>query len=252
VDRHLMTALDLAPDRPEVLHARANYLAGVGRVREGLEFVERGYALDPLWVLMAFRRSALLWLTDSPDALRVSRERALRDRSPGPADWAFNAVFAEDWKSFAEVEQAAQTEDSDFLGLPRILGWGRAVRDRDAAAADRMVRESEERLAAFGGLPFEDYLLLWKLGRVEAAFGLADRSNYERRLDRSRDTFSIYQTDVLFCVGASRGFLDDPRAVQLFAKLGLCDYWLESDRWPDCADTVPYDFRAEARKVARA
>jgi hypothetical protein len=130
------------------------------------------------------------------------------------------------------------------------LAWGRAVRDRDVRAADRIVQESEERLAAYGGLPFEDYFLLWKLGRVETAFDLAARSDYENQQDRTRDWMSLFQSDVLFYAGAHRGFIDDPRVVQLFAKLGLCDYWVASDRWPDCADQVPYDFRAEARKVA--
>jgi hypothetical protein len=44
----------------------------------------------------------------------------------------------------------------------------------------------------------------------------------------------------------------DPRFLQLCAKLGLVRYWLESGSWPDCADVVPYDFRAEARRLAGA
>jgi hypothetical protein len=33
-------------------------------------------------------------------------------------------------------------------------------------------------------------------------------------------------------------------------RLGLCDYWVKTGRWPDCADelTPYYDFRAEARR----
>src|SRR5262249_15117127 len=142
-------------------------------------------------------RSMSLWITGAPDALRVSRARALRDPFPGPADWALNAVFAEDWASFAEIEATAPSESPDLFGVQRILSCGRAVRDQDAAAADLIVREAEARLAAHGGLPFEDYLFLWKLGRVETAFDLAARSNYERRQDRTRDTMTVYQTDVL-------------------------------------------------------
>jgi len=48
--------------------------------------------------------------------------------------------------------------------------------------------------------------------------------------------------------------LADPRFVQFCAKLGLCDYWVSSDSWPDCADYdfLPYDFRAEVRTAAQA
>jgi hypothetical protein len=41
----------------------------------------------------------------------------------------------------------------------------------------------------------------------------------------------------------------DRRFVRLCARLGLVTYWIETDRWPDCADApgLNYDFRAECR-----
>jgi hypothetical protein len=45
---------------------------------------------------------------------------------------------------------------------------------------------------------------------------------------------------------------DDVRFVALCARLGLCDYWVKTGHWPDCADQVPYDFRAEARRAVEA
>ena len=44
----------------------------------------------------------------------------------------------------------------------------------------------------------------------------------------------------------------DPRFARLCARLGLCDYWVKTDRWPDCAEAVApyYDFKAEARRLA--
>jgi len=46
----------------------------------------------------------------------------------------------------------------------------------------------------------------------------------------------------------------DPRFPRLCARLGLCDYWVSSERWPDCADegVLPYDFKAEAHRLAVA
>ncbi len=42
-------------------------------------------------------------------------------------------------------------------------------------------------------------------------------------------------------------------ALGLCAKLGLCAYWLSSDRWPDRVDepTSHHDFKAEARRLVR-
>lgn len=35
------------------------------------------------------------------------------------------------------------------------------------------------------------------------------------------------------------------------AKLGLARYWVNTGRWPDCAEdnALPYDFRAECRRL---
>ena len=46
----------------------------------------------------------------------------------------------------------------------------------------------------------------------------------------------------------------DIRFVQLCAKLGLCDYWVQSGTWPDCAEQLSdyYDFKAEVRRAVAA
>jgi hypothetical protein len=41
----------------------------------------------------------------------------------------------------------------------------------------------------------------------------------------------------------------DPRFVTVCARLGLVEYWLETQHWPDCAADVPYDFKAECARV---
>ena len=57
---------------------------------------------------------------------------------------------------------------------------------------------------------------------------------------------------IMFDVAYNRAMIRDVRFVRLCAKLGLCDYWLKSDCWPDCAEVVApdYDFKAEARRLA--
>jgi hypothetical protein len=37
-------------------------------------------------------------------------------------------------------------------------------------------------------------------------------------------------------VGKSR---EDPRFLDICARAGMVDYWLETGLWPDCADEVP-------------
>jgi hypothetical protein len=56
----------------------------------------------------------------------------------------------------------------------------------------------------------------------------------------------------IFDLPANRLLLSDPRFVGLCAKLDLVDYWTKTERWPDCAEdgVLPYDFKAEARRLA--
>ena len=55
-----------------------------------------------------------------------------------------------------------------------------------------------------------------------------------------------YRTSMLFQVRLPE-IRQDPRFVKLCARLGLVEFWLATDLWPDCADEVPYDFKAECR-----
>ena len=51
---------------------------------------------------------------------------------------------------------------------------------------------------------------------------------------------------LMFTKRLDDGLFRDPRFPLLCARLGLCDYWATSDRWPDCAadETLGYDFKA--------
>jgi hypothetical protein len=42
---------------------------------------------------------------------------------------------------------------------------------------------------------------------------------------------------------------NDRRFPQLCTRLGLTDFWLATDRWPDCAAETPYDFASECRNA---
>jgi hypothetical protein len=46
----------------------------------------------------------------------------------------------------------------------------------------------------------------------------------------------------------------DPRFATFCARVGLADYWCQSQNWPDCVDEVEgiYDFRAACEKASAA
>ena len=48
-----------------------------------------------------------------------------------------------------------------------------------------------------------------------------------------------------------RALRRDPRFADFCARVGLADYWCQSQNWPDCVEEVKgiYDFRAACEKV---
>ena len=82
-------------------------------------------------------------------------------------------------------------------------------------------------------------------------FSFIERAHYEKLMDRAVDLRSNYSAADIFHPAFAE-IRSDPRFVILCAKLHLCAYWIASDRWPDCADpgVLPYDFKAEARRLA--
>ena len=112
------------------------------------------------------------------------------------------------------------------------------------AFLDRMLAE----YAGSGAI--EPYLItIWSdLGLVDEAYALAERMRFGPS-GGPGDVMgtNAYHTHLLFSV-TCRSLRADPRFVKVCARLGLVEYWLTTGLWPDCADEVPYDFRAECAK----
>ena len=58
-----------------------------------------------------------------------------------------------------------------------------------------------------------------------------------------------YRPGMLFNAGMPE-LRNDPRFPRLCARLGLIEFWTATGKWPDCADEVAYDFRAECAKAS--
>ena len=63
-----------------------------------------------------------------------------------------------------------------------------------------------------------------------------------------------YNPAMLFLRLDQGALIDDSRFVGLSAKLGLLEYLMATDKWPDAADdqALSYDMRAEAHRLMAA
>ncbi len=156
-------------------------------------------------------------------------------------------AFQENWAAvdrlLALAEERQLREFAD--GLPFI----RAKRD----PTPEHIAEWRSALAAHvsktGGVDVSRLVYAAHLGLVDDAYAAAESA----RLGPAGTRDDImgpdgYRTSLLFQAGMPE-LRNDPRFARLCARLGLVEFWLATGRWPDCADEVPYDFRAECAKV---
>ena len=126
-------------------------------------------------------------------------------------------------------------------------------RNPDPGYAARRLAQARYSLAQDGVLPLGTFKDLARLGLVDDAFALVEQASFAYMFDPDKPSPNGEAGPAgIFSVLEAGPLQRDPRFIRLCAKLGLCDYWIESGRWPDCADEVPYDFRAETRQLVSA
>jgi hypothetical protein len=133
--------------------------------------------------------------------------------------------------------------------MENALWVARHLTDPDSDAIEQRLNELRAELARTGTVPLMPAAWLYELGLKNEAFELLEAASFAYLFDREGPPPSgLTYTGAIF--SRSRGIHGDPRFPRLCAKLGLCDYWTQTGKWPDCADEVAYDFRTEARKAA--
>ena len=86
------------------------------------------------------------------------------------------------------------------------------------------------------------------MGLVDEALDLAERASFAHMFDPDGPLPSGNYPGVM--LGPWSAAQQNPRFIDLCDRLGLCAYWAQSGRWPDCVDWTPYDFKALARGSA--
>jgi hypothetical protein len=117
--------------------------------------------------------------------------------------------------------------------------------ERRAACDDLL-----DHLAAHEGpLPLSTCIFIAAHGCAEHAFDVIGAALDHRREIKpdNHEAFGMARAQSalqLFVRVPGEPIWKHPRFPALCARLGLAQYWLDTMKWPDCADEVDYDFRA--------
>jgi TolB-like protein len=252
-------AVSVAPNDPTVLTNASLFFAEVGRIDEALEFAGRAYGLDPLYPWAANWYATLL----ADFAGRNEEGCALWDRLralwPDNELIAWNSIASAgahgDWARWDDLVAAAGERKLDTPTLRVIIAYGRDRREPGPDVQARELARARGRLARTGNLPISTYSFLSTLGLNDEVFDLLDRASFASIFeDEERSPNGAFGSSGLFSPVYNPTMRRDIRFVGACAKLGLVDYWLNSGRWPDCAEegALPYDFKSECRRLAAA
>nr|QQZ51768.1 hypothetical protein JKL49_13215 [Phenylobacterium glaciei] len=153
----------------------------------------------------------------------------------------------QDWAAVDALLDPQRLEQFPARAFDRYrCGGAAAISDaRNPAHHPDMVKN---RVAKTGHL--DHVALVWpaELGFADEAFDVLDAAKLGPAGEPG-DTLGInaYRSHMVFPAAYTQ-LRANPRFVKLCARLGLVEYWHETQQWPDCAETVPYDFKGECEK----
>ncbi|HEX3653580.1 MAG TPA: winged helix-turn-helix domain-containing protein [Rhizomicrobium sp.] len=246
--------------------------------RETQAQLERGLAKDPDCAALHALKSDALQAAGFMDGGLAAARKAV-ELEPGYASYRGSVALALAYNGFTGAANAELTAaellwpdsvalqaariryDFRFGNAPKLLRQidsGRALPDSPSVVAYGPMRafvlarakpspanvEAAAELAIrYSSPPQVALQSLAALGRIDQAYALLERPN---RLAGLRDA----GTYILFRSNA-RPLLLDRRFMRLADRLGLVQFWLSSDMWPDfCGDKdLPYNCKTEAQRL---
>lgn len=244
-------AVQLAPNDPLVAAACDGALISVGRVREAMQHLEAAARLDPLSPLFVSSHAFHLRTIGHTD----EAIRAIDDAYARFPDAAW--VWVRRWTIYfmsGRRDEAMRMFD-DGVHLPTGVSRGETGTLRMAHAVFAMpLAQREQTLRALldnnSPLVLQICAFAAEAECVDLAYDVMFKAIETNRpisgsMYGGRGIGRSFRLSGLFSfVGAA--LRRDPRFAKLCARLGLADYWCQSQNWPDCVDEVKgiYDFRA--------
>jgi len=259
---HLMRALAAMPDEPEVLMRTQRWSRSVGRFAEALRYISEAAELDPLNPAVANDYATMLVQNGRVHEGNAEFD-ANRRRWPDVAYILMNPLFI---AAYLEDRPRVDAflEDLRVRGphipfvennLPRLLQIHRS-REEAGRAQLALMRQT---LAQQGTVSLRAAGEAYLLGFPSEAYALMEQASFAHLLEPGgRLLAGDPGVHWLFMLGNRLEKSDfsqhdaEEFAVRFIgqcARFGLCDYWLVSGNWPDCAEILPLPrgFETEAQ-----
>lgn len=241
-----------ANDPLDLIHA-GGIASDVGRYRLALAYAEKAYDLDPLNEVIFTVRAIYLLGAGNWEAARDQFDEGVRRWPDGiflRSSAVVAAVQVRDWRLVDLWAEAPGELGINRAWIQSLVDFSRAARTSIPALAARTLEGQRAMLQSTGLIALSQLGLLCSAGLKDEVFALVEAADFSPYFSPgARCAPPDLGGSCLFAVD-QKDLRADPRFLRLCAKLGLCDYWVSSGEWPDCAEEVDYDFRALARDLA--
>jgi adenylate cyclase len=253
MEQLIAQALAASPTDPAVL-TQASHVAGeVGRCRVALAYITQAYEMDPLHPLTAAWYAAQL-ATNYKRAESMALFDQFVPRWPDDGFIRMSAIGrAGEMGDWERVERYAAEPGNLGMyadGIGVIVQAIRDIRDWTPEKAVEVIAQLKAIIAVTGTVLVNWLGPLCELGLSEEVYELIDQASFAEALRPGGRMLAGEVSIAVLFYPSAEVMRRDPRFVRLCARLGLCDYWIATNRWPDCADALAsyYDFRAAARR----
>ncbi|MEQ1867619.1 MAG: tetratricopeptide repeat protein, partial [Micropepsaceae bacterium] len=231
---------------------RALFLAQVGRFSDAIACAWDGYMRDradpgasnqPGWILVRagrFREARPLLeavLARWPEAYYAATNLILACAHEG--DW--NAV-----DRLIDPERLAKFPLREFSV---VLGYVALLRNPSPEARQQVMSYVRHRFEQTGHLDIQLLMLAAHFCSIDEVFEIAETADFGLLGDEDDRVGPIFDRCAALFQYPYSTVRRDPRFVRLCARFGLVEFWMKTGLWPDCADEVPYDFKAECEKA---
>ena len=228
-------------------------LESVGRMKDGIAVAQQAEDLNALDPHIANCVGQSLFFGGRFAEARRSLEATLR-RWPDMHYSAFNLVLlsalAGDWATVDAMLAPSRLAKFPLRQFERVLvGTVAVLRDPSPDARRHPIDSARSYFDKTGRARLPALAFAAHCGAVDEACEIAAKAKIGPVGDPDDDMgIDAYRTHFLFHAGFP-AFRCDPRFVRLCARLGLVEYWITTQHWPDCVSEVPYDFKAECEKA---
>jgi TolB-like protein/DNA-binding winged helix-turn-helix (wHTH) protein len=256
IEQSLLHALAASPEDGDVCWSLYHHYLTVGRLAESFQAAENAYRVDPLHPPNALGYANALYSANRRAEAVALMRHTIEHWPEDPmvhavALWTAAAAGEFDFVDAIVAQRRHERfpEEAQRMVAPAMAAVA-AIRHPTADACALALERLEADIST-GPPRFSQIGLCAYLGAdLDTLYGLLERADFAALRSPASRLSPMDGVGHLFLRVNAR-LRTDARFVALCRRLGLTDYWLCTERWPECvSETTPlYDFVALSRKA---